>query len=216
MKLAVLKISFLLLLVSLSSCRMWGVRGNGNLTDENRDISEFDKIEVGGAFTVNIKVGESPSLKISAEDNLIDYIRTRVHGDKLVIDTRKSISPRKEIKIDITTPSLKDVDASGASNIHVWNIDSDEFNVNVSGAGSLDLSGNAEDVYIDMSGAGSLDAKNLKTKSVEIDISGAANADVYASERLKATVSGVGNIDFYGDPKDVKSSVSGVGSINRK
>jgi hypothetical protein len=68
----------------------------------------------------------------------------------------------------------------------------------------------------ELSGAGNIDARELKAKEVRVSVSGAASADVYAKEYLDASVSGVGSIDYYGNPAKVKTDVSGVGSISRK
>jgi hypothetical protein len=67
-----------------------------------------------------------------------------------------------------------------------------------------------------MSGAGELDAKELHAYNVNVSISGAARADVYATEHLEASVSGAGNVNYYGDPKDVSEDTSGAGSISKK
>ena len=200
----------------LTGCGFWGVRGNGRVRDESRNVSEFRKIEAGGAFTINVKVGPQTSIKISAEENLLGYIRTRIKGNTLVIDTKKNISPRKEIRIDITTPSLTDLDVSGANNVEVEDISSRDFNVELSGAGNVYLKGEVDLLHIELSGAGSIDSKNLKAGEVRISVSGAASADVYASKYLDASVSGVGSIDYYGNPEKVKTDVSGVGSIKRR
>jgi hypothetical protein len=161
-------------------------------------------------------IGSAASLKVSAEENLLGMIRTRVKGNSLIIDTKKNISPRKEIVIEITTPSLSDLDVSGANNIDVDNISCDEFNLDLSGAGTVDLRGEVEKFTADLSGAGSIKAKQLKAKDVRISVSGAASADVYASKFLDASVSGVGSIEYFGDPEKTKTDVSGVGSITRK
>jgi len=215
MKRRVILLSLLAVFV-ITGCGFWGIRGNGRVREETRNISEFTRLDASGAFTIKIKVGESPYLKISAEENLLKLIRTIVKGNTLIIDTRKNISPRKEIRIYVTTPDLESIDCSGANNIVAKDISADYFDVDLSGAGSIDLYGEVNRLSADISGAGSIDAKNLKANDVSISVSGAASADVFAREFLDASVSGVGSIDFYGDPKKTNTSVSGVGSISRK
>jgi len=210
-------ISFILLIgLVLTGCGFWGVRGNGRMRDESRKVAEFNKIEAGGAFSIYVKVGQAPSLRISAEENLLGYIRTTVKGNTLIIETKKNISPRKEIRIEITTPSLTDLEVSGANNVEVEDISGEEFNVELSGAGNVDLKGEVEKLRIELSGAGNIDSRYLKASEVQISVSGAANANVYATKYLDASVSGVGSIDYYGNPEKIKTNVSGVGSITRK
>jgi hypothetical protein len=195
---------------------VWGIRGNGKLKEQKRNVEEFTSIDAGGAFSINVYVGKSTSLRISAEENLLQYIKTTVKGGTLYIDTKKNLNPKKEIEIDITTPGLASLEASGANNIDIVGLNEKEFSVSLSGAGNVDLTGNAEKLRAELSGAGNIDAKNLKAKEVFICVSGAASADVFAKEYLDASVSGVGSIDYYGNPEKTRTNVSGVGSITRK
>ena len=206
----------LLLAFVLSGCGFWGVRGNGKIRDESRKVAEFRKIEAGGAFSIHVKVGPATSIKISAEENLLGYIRANVKGNTLVLDTRKNISPRKQILIEITTPYLTDIEVSGANDIEVEGINETEFDVDLSGAGNIHLIGEVEKLRAELSGAGNINARELKAKEVLISVSGAASADVYATKYLDASVSGVGSIDYYGNPEKTRTNVSGVGSITRK
>lgn len=215
MKVKLIAVSLILGFV-ISSCGFWGVRGNGKVKQETRSIQEFQNLDAGGAFTIRVHVGSAPSLKISAEENLLYFIRTYVKGNTLHIDTKKNISPRKEILIDVTTPDLRSVDVSGANNISVSGVNTDNFSIDLSGAGHVYVDGTTDKFDVELSGAGSLDAKDLKANIVRVSVSGAASADVFAKESLDASVSGVGSIDYYGDPQKTRTNVSGVGSISRK
>ena len=202
--------------IVITGCGFWGIRGNGRVKEEKRTIEDFQRIEAGGAFTIKINVGQPTSLKITAEDNLLEYIKTNIKGNTLKIETRKNISPRKKILIEITTPELDFINGSGANNITVIGIKGSEFDASLSGAGNISLSGEVEKFKAELSGAGNINAKELKARDVRVSVSGAANADVYAKQSLEASVSGVGSIDYYGNPPETKTNVSGVGSISRK
>lgn len=215
MKVKLLTVSLLLAFI-VSACGFWGIRGNGKVKQETRDIQEFQNLEAGGAFTIRVNVGSATSLKISAEENLLHFIRTYIKGNTLIIDTKKNISPRKEIFIDVTTPDLISINASGANNISVIGINSNEFSIELSGAGHVYLDGFVDRFSTEISGAGGIDAKNLKAEDVIVSVSGAASASVFAKESLDASVSGVGSIDYFGDPAKIRTNVSGIGSITRK
>lgn len=212
------KLTFILLICVfiLSGCGFWGVRGNGKIITEDRNISEFTKLEVGGAYSIKVICGKEASLTISAEENLLPLIRTSVKGNALKIDTKRNISPRKEIVIEITVNELQSLECSGANNINVERINAQDFDVELSGAGNIDLKGETEILHAEISGAGHIDSRELKAKDVYISVCGAANASVYASNFLDASVSGVGSIDYYGNPRNTKTNVSGIGSIIRK
>ena len=202
--------------VCFAGCRLSGVKGSGHIEKEIRDVEGFSEIELGGMFEVYVEVGKDYSCEIKADDNLLKYITTKVRGNKLIIDSKKNLNPRKGIKINITLPVLNAIEASGASTITAYGIDSDYFNLSVSGAGSIELDGKADTFKMDVSGAGSVDAEELIAKEVYVNLSGAGSADVYAEESLDADVSGVGSVNYYGNPDDVTTDISGIGSITRK
>lgn len=207
-------------LILLTSCRFgsWrGVKGNGELAKEERDIDNFEKLNVGGSFNVEIKVGEETSLRIETDENLMKYIVTRVKGNTLHIDSKKNLKPKEGLNIYITTNKLTEIDCSGAASVEAYDVYSNRFKVDVSGAADVNLEGNVESLDADISGAASLDAEDLIAKNVSVDASGASNASVYASVGVRAEASGASSVNCYGDPKNgVRSDVSGAGSIKRK
>ena len=215
MKIKIL-LSLMLLVIAFSGCQFWGVRGSGDFESEERKIDKFTAIEASRAFMINVRVGAEQSVMINADDNLLKYIITKVRGGKLIIDSKRELNSRKDIVINITVEELNSFEASGASDILIEGIDNEKFEISLSGACDIKLQGNTDKLYIDLSGAGNVQARDLIAKDVRIGISGAADATVYASESLDAEVSGVGSVDYYGNPEKVSSEVSGVGSIKRK
>lgn len=198
------------------ACAYWGVRGNGKLISQNRKVNEFNKMKIEGAFDVKVKCGYKSSLKIIAEENLMPLIKTEVYNNTLFICSQKNILPKKKLEIEITVKDLNEISCSGANKVLVENIKTDNFIINLSGADYVKLKGEVDDFKAKISGAGSLDARELKAGNVYVSVSGTANANVYASNFLDASISGVGNISYYGNPEKIKSNISGIGSITRK
>jgi len=81
------KIQFILALFVLSfgtsSCidEMF-IEGNGISRTETRDAEGFDEIASSGDFTVTVMPGDSYSVEVTAESNLLPYISTNVDGKK--------------------------------------------------------------------------------------------------------------------------------------
>jgi len=204
-------ISFLLV-----SCKLTGIKGNGDLVNDLREVEGFEKVDISGNFEVEINVGENTRLEIIAESNLLKYIKARVKKNTLYISSRENLRPRKDLKILINCPELYAIECSGVNDIIAKGINSDEFDIDLSGAASIDISGKTEYLKIDVSGAADLMARHFLTENVSIDVSGAANAEVYASHSCNAEVSGAGFIELYGEAKDVNMDISGAGSLERR
>ena len=129
---------------------------------------------------------------------------------------KENLRPRDDLKIIISVPNLESIDCSGVNDVIAKGVNSDKFEIDLSGAASIKIAGSAKRLYIDVSGAADLLAKELITEDVRIDVSGAANAEIYASNSCDAEVSGAGYIELYGDAKDVNMNISGAGSLERK
>lgn len=205
----------LVLVILLSGCNGLSMKGSGILKDETRDISDFDALEADGAYSIEVICGKTPSLQIIGDDNIIPIISTEVSGGTLYISNKRSISPRGRITVKITTGNLNEIISAGASNIYVSGIKSNRFRVDASGAGKIELRGRVSTADYSISGAVKIDARDLTAARVNVDLSGASKADVYASEELKAAISGVGKINYYGNPGMVKRKISGLGSLTQ-
>jgi len=215
MKKAFIVISILIAVTSIG-CNGLGVKGSGILKDEERSVENFDKIDISGYYEVRISLGKHNSFKILGDDNLIPLVKSEINGNTLHIWNKKNISPRRHIRIEIVTESLEGISSSGASKILLKNYKGDELTIKGSGAGSFNLSGEVETLNAELSGAVNLRADDLVANEVFVEISGASDADVYAKDELHAEISGVGNIEYSGNPKVLKKSISGLGSITQK
>src|SRR5579863_8912353 len=237
-----LKTSLLLLTfpMLLFSCRnIFGrrVHGNGNITTQDRAVSDFKDIEVGGAAKVFVSQGDQHSVKVEVDDNLQQFIEVSQEGDKVIVRERRgfNIDPTGDLKIYVTSPVYNDIDVSGACDIigqtpvnnpedlemHISGSGTMKMEVNapritaeVSGAGNIDLKGETKTADLDLSGSGHAHCFDLKTENTKIQISGAGSAEVYASVRLNAEVSGAGNVDYKGGAA-VDQHVSGAGGVHK-
>jgi len=229
-------IIIMLLFVVASSiipgCNMFGVYGNGNIILQERSVTPFHSIDVSGYFEVEIKQGEKEAVVVEADENLTEHIITKVKGDVLEIYSDKNIRKSKALRVYITFVTLKSIDMSGAVQLNsTERVRFDDFSLDASGASEthldmtarhvgIDLSGGSKitmegecvELSIDASGASNIYAYDLLANKVDISMSGAGEAGVYAKEKLNATVSGAGKVVYKGKPV-VSQNVSGAASI---
>ncbi len=102
---------------------------------------------------------------------------------------------------------------SGAGEVEM-DVDLGRIELDISGAGAVELSGTADEQDISMSGAGGYDGSDLISRICKISISGVGGAEVFVTEDLEATVSGIGGVSYSGNPANVHSDISGLGSVS--
>ena len=129
--------------------------------------------------------------------------------------TGPNIRPTRPVRYHVTVKDLNGVGISGSGSIRAVGIDADGFTAEISGSGSADLSGRADDVALSISGSGSYDASKLRCRNVKVAISGSGDATVNATERVRADISGSGSVYYSGTPS-VEQHVSGSGTVARR
>ena len=82
------------------------------------------------------------------------------------------------------------------------------------GSGEMTLAGAARNVKVQSSGSGMLDARRLRADEVEVRQTGSGNTSVTAHGKVKASVSGSGDIDVYGNPPERAISRTGSGDVH--
>jgi hypothetical protein len=206
-------------LSALAACSvgdLGGIRGSGVVKEEVRDAAGFTSITLTSIGDVHVRQAEKDSLVIRAEDNLLPLLESRVEGGTLKLSVAKDarIDPTKPVEFDVTVKNLQGLKVSGAGSVEASDIRAKNLLVELSGVGSVAVSGAADELALTLSGVGSYRGADFKTKRATVRSSGVGSAVVNASELLDASVSGVGSVEYVGSPQ-VRQSVSGVGSIKK-
>ena len=165
-------------------------RGSGRIVTETRQVSGFDEVELSYPAEVLIQQGNTESLEVEADDNLLPNLKTQVRNGKLEIFYRredgKHVNPTKTPKITIVVKDLSDVDFNSAGELTIEKLKTDNLGVSLSGAGNLNL----EDIQVkglgvNLSGAGSVTASG-SAEDLDMNISGFAGI---STVRLRALIS---------------------------
>jgi hypothetical protein len=70
------------------------VRGSGRIIEEDRSVGGVTGVNLATIGDLTIEVGNRESLRIEAEDNLLEYFETEVRGGTLRIRVREGVNLR--------------------------------------------------------------------------------------------------------------------------
>jgi predicted small secreted protein len=205
----------------LSGCGMMVVQGSGDVKTETRQVSGFNRVALHGMGEVILTQGESESLEIEADDNIIPYIATYVTGDTLHIgfrsDMAMSVWPTRPIKFYLTMKDVSGLTVSGSGGIQADQISSSDLALRVSGSGDMRI-GQLKTGYLDniISGSGDIVIDDLQTDLVDTTISGSGECYLNGqAETQKLRVSGSGGYQAFDlESQTLQVGVSGSGSVN--
>lgn len=224
--------------VCFSACKMNVLRGSGNKTTISPAVSSFNAVNIEIPVKAEITVREgAPGVTIKGYENILKHIKTIVDGNTLTIeydlDDTWTIHGG-DMSVEINVPSLTGLSLSGApdANLH-GHITGSEFKLHISGASDIDIDSlntdnftadvsGAADIKINggkvnratytLSGAGDIKAFRLESQETSASISGAGDGQITALQKLTASISGAGEIKYKGHPTITKN-ISGVGEL---
>ncbi|MGA2174812.1 MAG: head GIN domain-containing protein [Verrucomicrobiota bacterium] len=201
-------------LVTVGDCNPNAIHGSGISKTESRAVGSFSKIDLTGSPDVEVAVGPATSVAVTADDNILPVIETTVEGDTLKIGSKQSYNTSHGVNVKITVPELNGVSVSGSGDIHVTGLKAGDMEATVTGSGDVTLKGAADHLRAQITGSGDLQAGDLAAKDVRVNVTGSGDATVRATEQLEATVTGSGDVHYYGNPPQVRKNVTGSGDIS--
>jgi hypothetical protein len=200
---------------------------------QKRETGNFDKIRVSGSVNVFYTQSDTSSVIVKGKSTEIDRVQTSVENSVLVISNKGDFT--EPVEVHVRHNNLQALDAAGATTFKTTNeISGDSIAVEMSGsantkmmvrvkslkclqsgASSAVFRGSADKMDANISGASTLKAFELSTKNTVVITTGAANARVFANEKVVANAGGASDIKIKGNPTDVTSETSAAANISR-
>jgi hypothetical protein len=221
-----------LIFVGCDSTFSPSIRGSDVAKTETRAVSPFSEIDVGGGIQLDVTIGPTSSLAVTADDNILPHLKTDVAGDRLTIYVDASYSTNLGVVVQATAPTLRALQGSGASKTMLTGLSGEQFHLDLSGASTCQLTGDADlidaklsgashgaiagtakQVSIDCSGASHLDAAGLTAEKIIAEVSGASTAHVHATKELEVTASGASTLRYAGHPAKLDEQTSGASTV---
>ena len=204
------------------------------------NFSDFESVKVSGALHVRIRAGKQFSVQATGDENIIRKIEVEQDGTILAIKQENkqfnfSFENPEPVLVTITMPQISNLNLSGAVKAEVTGFDTEDFNLEASGAVesllviksrnlSIDengacktiLVGSGENLTIDASGASQVQAHRYKVNEANVELAGVCKARVNVDRQLKASVGGPSQLTYRGNAESVHKDESGLGRIERE
>ncbi len=218
----------------------WGgeqVQGSGSIKRQVRQVSHFTGLALEVPGQLELRLGDTESVTIDTDDNLLPLVETVVEDGTLKIrPSKRNLNLRtKHLKIVVQARQVErlalggsgsvdadalrgprlDINLGGSGEITVRNLDSDSVAVNLGGSGDFKAAGgNARKLSVSIGGSGTVDMGRVQSDSASIRVAGSGEATVWARHELSMTIAGSGDVNYYGDPR-ISKKIVGSGDARR-
>ena len=235
-KASLLIVGLTFLFIGNTDAQLWGEKGNGNVQTQDREIGSFTVISASSGLNVYVLQGDKESLRVEADENLMQYIITRVEGNALILKVKGAIRRATKMDIYLTLVNVNEINVSSGADFESRNmIKAKKLDISISSGANVKMELNTKDLscsvssgadatlrgktvffYGKASSGSHLKAKQLISKSCKAKASSGGDVTVYAEEEIEARASSGGDVSYYGNPTKISVSDSSGGDVNRR
>lgn len=184
--------------------------------EQKRAAAPFNAIDIRGAISIEVESGKQHSVTLRGDQKfLANAVTEVVDGELRIFLKDKDVKKvENDPRVIVTMPQLRKLIAEGAGEKILTKLSGPRVDISYKGAGRLLADGQVDWLRLKAQGVGEVDTRELKAKNVDVNFDGIGSVKVYSSGELNAVVRGMGELVYYGNPKIVHKSVSGIGSVN--
>ena len=214
-----------------------GVKGNGHVTTESRNITKpYTSIKAVEGLNVYVTQSDNESISVEADDNLHDLIITEVIDNVLKIHTKQNIGSCTSKKVVVRFKNIASIKATSGSNVkstgtivtkhlNIETTSGSNMNLNVNTAAlnckstsgsDLKLSGKTIELIAEATSGSDLKAANLMAQNTHAKATSGADITINTTKTLTAKASSGGAIKYTGNPKKIYKTDSASGSIREQ
>lgn len=176
--------------------------GSGSVVTQEEAITGFEELDVSHGFSVDISQGDTFSVIIRVDDNLVDHLQVVKEGSTLKIGLKPGRVYELEnatLEADVTMPELTRADLAGGSHL-VGDVETGDLALSLSGGSHVTLSGSAGDLTVDADGGSHARLADLVVVNADVDARGASHVTVSPSGKLDAVARGGSHVNYLGSP----------------
>jgi hypothetical protein len=221
----------LVLVALLAGCTLIPISGSGKIVTREETFTGFDKLDISWDWTVDVRQGETFSVVVRVDDNLVKYLQVIKEGNTLKIGLMPDQDDRLWDQVyyqvgdfrnatrqaEITMPELAGLDVAAGCDVAVTGFESTKsLELDVFRGSHVTLTGSAGDVTIDAFRGSEVDLSGFSVVNANVKARDGSEVTVNVSGRLDADASGGANIYYLGSPTLGKIDTSGASSVKRK
>lgn len=239
----IINLAFLLVIsITLGSCKKDVgdcFKSTGEITSEWREAGEVKHIFLYNNINLTLIPSDSTGIEISAGKNLLSKIKSELKGDTLELSNTNSCNWvrdfSKEISAKVFVKNFTGLDYRSTGDVNCSDtLFSDSLVVNVyEGSGIIDLlsvtpflksaihygtadiiiSGHTNLSQVYSAGWGLIDNRNMISTFVYVNSLSTNDTYVNVNRTLSASINGIGNIYYKGNPQNISLENTGSGKL---
>jgi hypothetical protein len=221
-------------LLLITSCYFAG--NLGPMTEEERDVQDFNRLKVSTGIDVKLSQGNSHRVIIKANEDIIDDVESEVVGGtlKLYVD-RNWFWGGATVEAEITFVELNSIDVSAGSDVESdglltfedleieassgsdlrLNLEAYDVKLRTSSGSDANLRGAARNFEARASSGSDISAYDFEVENAILECSSGSDVKANVSRTMKVKASSGSDIHYRGDPELLEVNTSSGADLTK-
>jgi len=211
-----------MLSVAISACtfsNLFQTKGSGNILKKTYEVQNFDQVQLDTIGEVHIEQGETESLTIETDDNILPLLDVRVKDGVLILREKgygHNFKPSVNILYMITVKDLSAVTTNASGDIFVDSLKTDDFSASSNASGDITVKNlEAKTGTFNTNSSGDITVKDLdaRTGTFNTNASGDITVKNLDTKTGIFNTNASGDIVIAGKSDTVKVFINGSGDV---
>ena len=196
------------------------VVGSGVAAEETRDIGSIHSVVLNTAGELTIMQGETNSLIIHADDNILPLLSSEVADGVLTLELKRDANGYTSdlgVSYALTVTDLSKITGNSSGNVRVEALSADTVTLILNGSGDINVDRiEAQTADFELASAGALEIMNLDARTTALLIGGSGDARIHHlnAATLDARLMSSGDAILSGQADHQEVRLQGSGSFN--
>lgn len=116
-------------------------------------------------------------------------------------DLRIALSGSGDVSMQQLACNQFDVSLAGSGDVLMKDVNVHSAKVSLAGSGCVEMYGKTDKSHFELAGSGEILAAGFEAKEVNISIAGSGDVECHATDHLKVSISGSGEVGYKGNPQ---------------
>lgn len=212
------------------------VKGNGNVTKEERKVAHFDAIKASSGINVYLFQGDEEKVVVETDENLQECLIVKVEGSTLKCYIDCSIRKSTKLNVYVNFDDIRKIKATSGSDIYGETIIKSDnleldassgadikvevktglLNCDVSSGADIKVQGTTDKFVGEASSGADIKARDLTAQKAKARASSAGDISITVTDEVDADASSGGDVNYYGNPEKVYVEESSGGDVNHR
>jgi hypothetical protein len=169
-----------------------------------------DSVRISIPGTIRYRPGTGERVSMRARAWVLDHVR--VENGRIGFDCR-NMNNFGAIEVTLPGVPLKRFSLSGAGKMYLEDIRQLGLKIALSGATTIEASGEADSASLSIAGLGHADMSRLIARRLDLKIAGSGDVQVAPQESATISIAGAARVRLVTEPKELSTRIAGAGRI---